>query len=69
MATAVRENFWTDLDPAEAARLRDHAAQNGRSCASEIRLALKDWIGNDERPEGNPGAGQNIGTAGRHEPV
>ena len=48
MATKVF--IATRLDPAAAARLREHAATHDRSVASMIRLAVREWLERQDRP-------------------
>lgn len=47
-----RETISTYLAPAEAARLREHAAAADRSISAEIRRALRSYL-NAARPAGD----------------
>lgn len=44
------------LTAAEAARLRERAAESDRSVAAEIRVALRGHLENDASPTGRPGS-------------
>lgn len=41
-----RSRFTLDIDPIHRRRLQAHAADNGRTLASEIRLAIRDYLDN-----------------------
>jgi hypothetical protein len=56
----------TYLAPAEAALLRARAGRSERSIAAELRLALRDYLKNDEDPAVTPGLVEGSGRPSGH---